>query len=71
MAHVLLAEHARDFSRNAAVTLLSAGRSINRNPGWLRFPNHHLVFDDERKGFARQLDYLQKFGNFIFIGSVV
>jgi len=71
MARVSLAEHARDFARNAAVSLLSAGRSIGRNPGWIRFPYYHHVFDDERKGFARQLGYLRQFGEFISIGSAV
>jgi len=57
--------------RNAAVPLLSLGRSIGQSPGWIRFPYYHYVFDDERQEFTRQLDYLRQFGEFISIGDAV
>jgi peptidoglycan/xylan/chitin deacetylase (PgdA/CDA1 family) len=39
--------------------------------GWVRFPYYHHVFADERTGFARQLDYLARFGEFISIDDAV
>ena len=55
----------RAIARDAAVTALSIGRNIMGSSGWIRFPYYHHVFDDERHGFTRQLNYLRRFGEFI------
>ncbi len=51
--------------RDCAVFGLSLGRSIANTTGWVRFPYYHHVFDDEQAGFARQLKYMRRFGDFI------
>ncbi len=61
----------RGIARDAVIQALSIGRNIARTSGWVRFPYYHHVFDDERHGFARQLDYLRKFGEFISLDDVV
>ena len=57
---------ARSVARDLALRGLSLGRRIGGR-GWIRFPYYHHVFDDERRGFARQLDYLRQFGDFVAI----
>jgi len=47
----------RELARDAAIRLLSVGRSLDKD-NWIRFPYYHHVFDDERDGFARQLKYM-------------
>jgi hypothetical protein len=61
----------RNVARNAAVLALSIGRNIRSTSGWIRFPYYHHVFDDERHGFTRQLNYLRGFGEFISLDDVV
>jgi len=61
----------RSMTRGAAIFGLSIGRSIGHTSGWVRFPYYHHVFDDERHGFSRQLDYLRGFGEFISLDNVV
>lgn len=61
----------RTLLRDQAVTLLSLGHSISKSSGWIRFPYYHHVFDDERVGFARQLDYLRQFGDFISLSDAI
>ncbi len=61
----------RQLVRDAAVFGLSLGRSIGSSTGWIRFPYYHHVFDDERRGFETQLDYLAGFGDFMALGDVV
>ena len=66
-----LLERARGFARNATVLALSAGRSPAKSRGWIRFPFYHHVFDDERQGFARQLDFMASLGDFIGLDDAV
>ncbi|MBL6931674.1 MAG: polysaccharide deacetylase family protein [Rhodospirillales bacterium] len=61
----------RGLLRDGAVTGLSMGRSIANSTGWIRFPYYHHVFDDERHGFARQIDYLKRFGDIIRLSDAV
>ncbi|MEI6986181.1 MAG: glycosyltransferase [Rhodospirillaceae bacterium] len=49
----------------------SIGRHIDSTGNWLRFPFYHHVFDDERGGFARQLDDMRQIGEFITIDEAV
>jgi len=60
----------RGLMRDAAIWPLSLGRDIGRTDCWVRFPYYHHVFDDERYGFARQLDYMRGFGEFISLDDV-
>ncbi len=62
---------ARGALRDAAVTALSVGRRPDAAKGWIRFPFYHHVFDDERDGFARQLDFMASHGDFIGIDAAV
>jgi peptidoglycan/xylan/chitin deacetylase (PgdA/CDA1 family) len=64
-------EQLRAMARDAAVLALSIGRRINNTSGWIRFPYYHHVFDDERHGFTRQLNYLRRFGEFISLDDAV
>ena len=67
-----VAEKAREFARDTAIRLLSIGRSADAvSGGWIRFPFYHHVFDDERDGFARQLDYMGSQGDFIGLDDAV
>ena len=55
----------RNLLRDTTVFFLSLSKRIDRTNNWLRFPYYHHVFDDERKGFVRHLDYLKNYGDFI------
>lgn len=46
-------------------------RRANRTSGWIRFPLYHHVFDDERLGFSRQLEYMKNLGDFITLDDAV
>lgn len=63
------ARRLRDRARDAAVLALSLGRTPGRGGGEIRFPFYHHVFDDERAGFTRQLDYMRRFGEFLDLDS--
>jgi len=71
VAHRSLVARWRDVARDAAVFALSLRRSIGGSSDWIRFPYYHHVFDDERDGFSRQLDYLKRFGDFISLSDAV
>jgi peptidoglycan/xylan/chitin deacetylase (PgdA/CDA1 family) len=47
------------------VTVLSVGLRPDAAKGWMRFPFYHHVFDDERRGLTRQLEFMASFGDFI------
>lgn len=66
-----LAQDVRAMARDVAIFALSLGQSIGRSRGWIRFPYYHHVFDDERRGFERQLRYLRNFGDFVGIDQAV
>jgi len=71
VSHYPPARQLRDRVRNGAVFALSLGASLERGHDWIAFPYYHHVFDDERQGFARQLDYMRRFGDFISLDDVV
>jgi len=62
---------ARWAARDLALRALSLTRRIDRGGGWIRCPYYHHVFDDEQAGFARQLDYFARFGEFISLSDAV
>ncbi len=71
-----VAKKARGFARDAAVRALSAfqflpGVGGGARGGWIRFPFYHHVFDDERNGFARHLDFMASQGDFIGLDDAV
>lgn len=51
--------------RNAVILAKSLNSKIDATKNWIRLPYYHHVFDDEKKGFERQLKYLKNFGEFI------
>ena len=59
----------RTILRNGLIGLLSYKRTPNK-PG-IRFPYYHYIFDDERKGFERQLKYMANLGEFISLNDAV
>lgn len=65
-----LATKARNVIRDLALFALSQRCSIASSTNWIRFPYYHHVFDDERRDFERQLNYLRNFGEFISIDDV-
>jgi peptidoglycan/xylan/chitin deacetylase (PgdA/CDA1 family) len=64
-------EKLRRFSRSLAVTARSVSHSVANTTDWIRMIYYHHVFDDEIKGFRRQLNYLRKFGEFISLDQLV
>lgn len=60
----------RSASRKLAIYGLSKFKAIDKTTNWIRLPYYHHVFDDEIKGFERQLKYLKNFGDFISIDQV-
>ncbi len=62
---------ARATARDLLLRGLAAGRRMDKTSGWIRFPYYHHIFEDERADFARQLDYLANFGDFITLGEAV
>lgn len=60
---------AREFARSVIIAGLSIKRGIKGN-NWIKLPYYHHVFDDERKGFERQLKYLKNYGEFISMDDV-
>jgi len=61
----------RERLRDVIINFLSIGKGISGSSNWIRFPYYHHVFDDERAGFAKQLNYFRDFGEFISLSEVV
>lgn len=55
----------KEFSKDFLFQLIALSRNISPQKKSISFPFYHHVFNDERKGFHRQLKYLKKFGEFI------
>lgn len=62
---------ARWALRDLALRALALTRRADHKSGWIRFPFYHHVFEDERAGFARQLDYFSRFGEFVSLSDAV
>ena len=60
-----LSQRIRNGVRSAVIAALAIGRRIDCSNNWIRCPFYHHIFDDERRGFRNQLDYLRNFGEFI------
>ncbi|MEI8393231.1 MAG: glycosyltransferase [Rhodospirillaceae bacterium] len=60
----LLVEQAKLYAK-------SQRRHVDTAGTWLRFPFYHHVFDDERSGFARHLDEMRNYGEFIGLDDAV
>ena len=60
---------ARTITRDITIGLLSTGRKLKKSG--IRFPYYHHVFDDERRGFSRQLKYMSTHGEFIGLDDAV
>ena len=61
----------KESAREAAVCALSTSKSLSRNKGCIRFPFYHHVFDDERRGFERQLDVMKQHGDFLCMDDAI
>ena len=61
----------KESAREAAVCALSTSKSLSRNKGCIRFPFYHHVFDDERRGFERQLDVMKRHGDFLCMDDAI
>lgn len=61
----------RALARDLAIRALSFGKQPGQGSGWIRFPFWHHVFDDERQGFARQLRWMKRYGDFIGFSDAV
>jgi peptidoglycan/xylan/chitin deacetylase (PgdA/CDA1 family) len=57
--------HLRETVRTSVLFGLSLLTSPRKGSGWLRFPYYHHVFDDERRGFERQLRHMRDWGDFV------
>ncbi|NCU05643.1 MAG: polysaccharide deacetylase family protein [Chitinophagaceae bacterium] len=65
-----LLQQLRGELRKSAIRGLSLFNTIEKTNNWIRLPYYHHVFDDEKKGFERQLKYLKNFGEFISMDDV-
>ncbi len=69
-ARAPLADRTRAIARDLAIRALAIGRKINGS-GWVRFVYYHHVFTDEQAGFARQLRFLSKQGEFLSLDDAL
>lgn len=56
--------------RDLVVSAMGLG-SRDDGGGWVRFPYYHHVYDDERRGFEAQLDWMAGHGEFIGLDDAV
>ena len=66
-----LASKVRLVAEQARLAVKSVSRRVDTSGNWLRFPFYHHVFDDERRGFARHLDQMRQYGEFIGLDEAV
>lgn len=66
-----LGQDLRNVSRDFFIRISSINKDISKTKDWIRFPYYHHVFDDERKGFEKQLRFLKNFGEFISINEAI
>lgn len=71
MAHQGFYLNARRPLRDAIVNLKGRFSSAAGSANWIWFPYYHHVFEDERKGFARQVAYLKSQGDIISLDQAV
>lgn len=70
-AHASVPARLRSLARDLAIRALSVRKQPGQGTGWIRFPFWHHVFDDERQGFARQLRWMKRYGEFIGFSDAV
>lgn len=61
----------RSYARNLAIAANSITSKIKVDKHWIRLVYYHHVFDDERKGFERQIRFMKNYGEFISLDQVV
>ena len=61
----------RTLARGITVAARSVSSKIPVTNNWIRLVYYHHVFDDERKGFERQIKYMKNYGEFISLDQVV
>jgi glycosyltransferase involved in cell wall biosynthesis/peptidoglycan/xylan/chitin deacetylase (PgdA/CDA1 family) len=61
----------RMLADQGRLALKAVPRRVDTTGTWLRFPFYHHVFDDERRGFARHLDTMRNYGEFIGLDDAV
>ena len=54
----------RNFTRDKLISCLSSFKKV-KNKNDITFPFYHHIFNDEIKGFKKQLTYLKNYGEFI------
>jgi peptidoglycan/xylan/chitin deacetylase (PgdA/CDA1 family) len=59
------------FLRDVVIYPLSLKPIKIYSSEWIRFPYYHHVFDDERRGFKRQLLFMRNLGEFISLDNAV
>lgn len=57
--------------RNIAVFILSVNARVKSSKEWVRVLFYHHIFDDERKGFERQLRFFKNHADFISMDNAV
>lgn len=61
----------RTLARDFTVAAKSVSSKIPVTNSWIRLVYYHHVFDDERKGFEKQIKYMKNYGEFISLDQVV
>ena len=63
--------HLRSITRDLALRAMALNRHIESSTNWVRFPFYHHVFEDERRGFTKQLNFLSRYGDFIDLEDAI